>query len=102
MTGDVGPGVAELLRFEIRDDTTVFASRHAGREVAVALGVDPETAVRLATSLSEVARHVLAAGGGAVSFELAEPGLLRAVVTVDARDAQVDEGLGRGSRRPTG
>ena len=96
MTSDVGPGVAELLRFEIRDDTTVFASRHAGREVAVALGVDPETAVRLATSLSEVARHVLAAGGGAVSFELAEPALLRAVVTVDARNAQVDEGLGRG------
>ena len=93
MTGDVGPGVAELLRFEIRDDTTVFASRHAGREVAIALGVAPETAVGIATSLSAVARHVLSVGGGAVSLELAEPGLLRAVVTVDARDAEVDDGL---------
>jgi signal transduction histidine kinase len=98
MTGEVGPGAAVLLAFEIRDDAAVFSSRHAGREVAVALGVDPETAVRMATSLSEIARHVLAGGGGLVSFELADPELLRAVVTVDARDADLDPGLAAARR----
>jgi signal transduction histidine kinase len=93
MTDGGGPVSANLLAFDIRDDTAVFSSRHAGREVAVALGVDPETAVRMATSLSEIARHVLAGGGGLVSFELAEPDLLRAVVTVESRDADLGPGL---------
>ncbi len=89
---------AEVLSVDLDDQAAAFAARHAGREVAVALGVDPESAVRVATSVAEVSRDVLAAGGGRIAFELARPTLLRAVVTTPAGPAALERGL-RAARR---
>ena len=100
MTGEVGPGAAELLRFEIRDETDRLrlpARRPRGGGRPRRRTPRPRCGWR--PSLSEVARDVLAAGGGSVSFELAEPGLLEAVVTVDARDAR-RQGLARARGGP--
>jgi signal transduction histidine kinase len=101
MTSHVGAGATGLLTLDVRGEADVYASRHAGREVAIALGVDPETAVRLATSLSEVARDVIASGSATVSFELADPALLRVVVTVEAGEPSLEQGLEAARRLKT-
>ncbi|WP_019631413.1 ATP-binding protein [Actinomadura atramentaria] len=53
----------ELLRVDVRDEDGVFAVRQAGREVAAAVGLDPQDQVRTATALSELGRELYTAGG---------------------------------------
>ena len=54
------------LRVEIRDESDVVAARHAGREMARALGFGSADQTRLATAISELARNVIQyAGTGA-------------------------------------
>ena len=88
----------EILAFDLQDETAVFAARHAGREVAVALGVDPEIAVRVATSVSELSREVLAAGGGRIAFELPQPTRMQTVLTTRGRPESLEQGLAAARR----
>ena len=69
MTDDVDAG--QLLRLEIRDDTTSSRSGTPAGEVAVAARRRPPDQVRLAT-VAQRGRpsRCSAAGGGAVTFEL--------------------------------
>ncbi|WP_175543748.1 sensor histidine kinase [Micromonospora pattaloongensis] len=54
----------------IRQAHDIFVVRQRGREVAAALGLEEQDQIRIATALSEVARQMLAAVGGAeVSFQ---------------------------------
>ena len=92
------PPTCPLLAFDLADEAAVLAARHAGREVAVALGVDPEIALRVATSVGELARDVLTAGGGRIAFELPQTGLLQAVLTTRGRPEDLEEAL-EGARR---
>jgi signal transduction histidine kinase len=56
----------ELLRVVIRTAQDVFVVRQVGREAAVALGLEHQDQIRLATALSELGRQLLTAAGGAV------------------------------------
>ncbi len=73
---------ARLYALELHGEADVLASRHAGRQVAVTLGMDDECAERVATWLGERSRDAVAAGGGSVVFELSDPSQLHVVVTV--------------------
>src|SRR4051794_11145009 len=87
------PPTCPLLAFDLADEAAVLAARHAGREVAVALGVAPETAQRVATAAGDLARDVLAGGGGRIAFELPQPSLLQAVLTTRGRPEDLEGAL---------
>ncbi len=67
------PGAADpLLHMALRVEQDIFLVRQRGREVAAAVGLEHQDQVRLATALSEVARDLLGAVGGAdVTFAVA-------------------------------
>src|SRR5690606_25212856 len=54
-----------LLQMALRVEHDIFVVRHRGREVGAAVGLEHQDQVRLATALSEVARDLLRAVGGA-------------------------------------
>ncbi|TCB94412.1 sensor histidine kinase [Micromonospora zingiberis] len=54
-----------LLRMALRVEQDIFVVRQRGREVAAAVGLEHQDQVRIATALSEVARDLLRAVGGA-------------------------------------
>ncbi|MGS2613856.1 ATP-binding protein [Micromonospora sp. LZ34] len=57
----------------LRVEHDIFLVRQRGREVAAAVGLEHQDQVRVATALSEVARDLLRAAGGAdVTFRLAD------------------------------
>ncbi|NLU80157.1 sensor histidine kinase [Micromonospora sp. HNM0581] len=57
----------------LRVEQDIFVVRQRGREVAVAVGLERQDQVRIATALSEVARDLLRAVGGAdVAFAIVE------------------------------
>jgi len=64
----------ELLRMDWLGEGDVYAVRQRGREVAAALGVEPQDQVRIATALSEVGREVMGAGAGSVQFVVSAAG----------------------------
>ncbi|WBB48062.1 sensor histidine kinase [Verrucosispora sp. WMMA2044] len=62
-----------VLRMALRVEQDIFVVRQRGREVAAAVGLEHQDQVRIATALSEVARDMLRAVGGAeVVFAVAE------------------------------
>ncbi|MCZ7421485.1 MULTISPECIES: sensor histidine kinase [unclassified Micromonospora] len=62
-----------VLRMALRVEQDIFVVRQRGREVAAAVGLEHQDQVRIATALSEVARDLLRAVGGAdVVFAVAE------------------------------
>jgi signal transduction histidine kinase len=61
----------EVLRTAIRVAHDVFVVRQRGREVAGLLGLDRQDQVRVATSLSEIGRLLLADGGADVLITVA-------------------------------
>ncbi|MFV2104051.1 sensor histidine kinase [Micromonospora sp. LOL_024] len=64
---------APLLQMALRVEQDIFVVRQRGREVAAAVGLEHQDQVRIATALSEVARDLLRAVGGAdVVFAVAE------------------------------
>ncbi|MFI7577314.1 ATP-binding protein [Micromonospora sp. NPDC049497] len=68
-----------LLAMALRVEHDIFVVRQRGREVAAAVGLEHQDQVRIATALSEVARDLLRAVGGAdVTF----------AVTADADDGR--------------
>ncbi|MFI7604701.1 sensor histidine kinase [Micromonospora sp. NPDC049366] len=54
-----------LLQMALRVEHDIFVVRQRGREVAAAVGLEHQDQVRIATALSEVARDLLRAVGGA-------------------------------------
>ncbi|WP_433346386.1 sensor histidine kinase [Micromonospora sp. CA-111912] len=54
-----------LLQMALRVEHDIFVVRQRGREVAAAVGLEHQDQIRLATALSEVARDLLHATGGA-------------------------------------
>ena len=60
-----GPADAPLLELALRVEHDIFMVRQRGREVAVAVGLEYQDQVRIATALSEVARQLLARTHGA-------------------------------------
>ncbi|SCL56592.1 Signal transduction histidine kinase [Micromonospora peucetia] len=71
MTGPAG--TAPLLQMTLRVEHDIFVVRQRGREVAAAVGLEHQDQVRIATALSEVARDLLRAVGGAdVTFIIAD------------------------------
>ncbi|MEW2383694.1 ATP-binding protein [Micromonospora sp. NPDC047707] len=56
---------APLLQMGLRVEHDIFVVRQRGREVAAAVGLEHQDQVRVATALSEVARDLLRAVGGA-------------------------------------
>ena len=63
----------ELLTLELRRDQDVVLARTRARQVAAALGFDPQAQTRIATSVSELVRNAQRyAGGGRVSFAVEE------------------------------
>jgi serine/threonine-protein kinase RsbT len=70
----------------IQHDADVLTARRTIRQLALRLGFTDSDAVLLATAVSEIARNILTyAKRGQMTFEVAEQGKRRAVVTV-ARD----------------
>lgn len=73
-----------LYRLFLASDRDVVLARRKSREIAAGLRFDANKQVRIATSVSEIARNALAhAGGGEIKFELtsgAEPNSLRITV----------------------
>ncbi|GAB3355535.1 ATP-binding protein [Micromonospora halotolerans] len=67
------PGASDpLLHMALRVEHDIFLVRQRGRVVAAAVGLEHQDQVRLATALSEVARDLLRAVGGAdVTFAVA-------------------------------
>jgi signal transduction histidine kinase len=65
---------ALLLQMALRVEHDIFVVRQRGREVAVAVGLEYQDQVRIATALSEVARYLLTRVGGADVAFLALPG----------------------------
>ncbi|MEV6814155.1 sensor histidine kinase [Micromonospora sp. NPDC051296] len=64
---------AALLRMVLRVEQDIFVVRQRGREVAAAVGLEHQDQVRIATALSEIARDLLRAVGGAdVVFAVAD------------------------------
>jgi signal transduction histidine kinase len=62
-----------LLKMALRVEQDIFVVRQRGREVAAAVGLEHQDQVRIATALSEVARDLLRAAGGAdVMFAVAD------------------------------
>ncbi|RKF27946.1 sensor histidine kinase [Micromonospora globbae] len=57
----------------LRVEQDIFVVRQRGREVAAAVGLEHQDQVRMATALSEVARDLLRAVGGADVIFYAEP-----------------------------
>lgn len=73
-----------LLRAPLRVEHDIFVLRQRGREVAAAVGLEYQDQVRIATALSEVARHLLLCSGGAdVEFALLTPLAGPAVLRID-------------------
>ncbi|TBL33115.1 MULTISPECIES: ATP-binding protein [unclassified Micromonospora] len=69
---------ASLMQMALRVEQDIFVVRQRGREVAGVLGLEHQDQVRIATAISEVARDLLRAVGGAdVVFAVAD--------TVDGR-----------------
>ncbi|NJC15225.1 signal transduction histidine kinase [Micromonospora profundi] len=69
MSGE--PGALPLLQMTLRVEHDIFVIRQRGREVAAVVGLEHQDQVRIATALSEVARDLLRACGGAdVSFHI--------------------------------
>ncbi|MER7439962.1 sensor histidine kinase [Micromonospora avicenniae] len=67
------PGRRPLLQMPLRVEHDIFVVRQRGREVAAAVGLEHQDQVRVATALSEVARDLLGAAGGAdVTFHVDE------------------------------
>lgn len=62
-----------LLQMVLRVEQDIFVVRQRGREVAAAVGLEHQDQVRMATALSEVARDLLRAVGGADVIFYAEP-----------------------------
>ncbi|WP_208811364.1 sensor histidine kinase [Micromonospora echinofusca] len=60
----------------LRVEHDIFVVRQRGREVAALLGIEHQDQIRIATALSEVGRHLLAAGGGADVVFLAQPAVV--------------------------
>ncbi|MFI7022836.1 ATP-binding protein [Micromonospora sp. NPDC049900] len=56
---------AALMQMALRVEQDIFVVRQRGREVADALGLEHQDQVRIATAISEVARDLLRAVGGA-------------------------------------
>lgn len=54
-----------VLELALRVERDIFLVRQRGREVAAAVGLEHQDQVRVATALSEIARELLAAAGGA-------------------------------------
>ena len=70
-----------LLRFELRQQQDLVQARRRARELAAGLGFGSQDQIRIATTVSEIARNALRyAGGGRLEFEVAadraEPALL--------------------------
>ncbi|GIJ08359.1 sensor histidine kinase [Micromonospora andamanensis] len=62
-----------LLQMALRVEQDIFVLRQRGREAAAAVGLEHQDQVRIATALSEVARDLLRAAGGAdVVFAVAD------------------------------
>ncbi|GIJ79476.1 Signal transduction histidine kinase [Micromonospora phaseoli] len=73
-----------LLQMALRVEQDIFVVRQRGREVAAAVGLEHQDQVRIATALSEVARDLLRAVGGAdVLFAVAETADARCHLHVD-------------------
>ncbi|MET8353664.1 MULTISPECIES: sensor histidine kinase [unclassified Micromonospora] len=69
MTGE--PTAQPLLQMALRVEQDIFVIRQRGREVAAVVGLEHQDQIRIATALSEVARDLLHAVGGAdVSFHV--------------------------------
>ncbi len=66
------PLSAPLLQMALRAEPDIFVLRQRGREVATAVGLEYQDQIRIATALSEVARDLVRAVGGAdVAFRVA-------------------------------
>jgi len=89
--------VRPLLTMELLSEPDVSLARQRAREVADALGLERQDQVRVAAAVSEVARDLLAAGGGRVDFSGATDTSLAVVLT--ARRAGALPGTGTSAAR---
>lgn len=64
--------IIPLTRVELRTEPDIVVCRQQARHFAAALGFDAQTQVRIATSVSEIARNAFQYGGGGVAEFRAE------------------------------
>ena len=96
-----------LLRFELRRQQDLVLVRRRAREIAAELGFGAQDQIRIATTVSEIARNALRyAGGGRVEFEVAtnrpEPALLVRVADDGPGIPNLDEVLSGSYTSTTG
>ena len=73
-------------RIPIRSDADIVEARHAGRDLAIRIGLTEIEATKVATAIAEVARNMLQfAGAGEIVLSTAARGGLSGLVVV-ARD----------------
>lgn len=76
-----------IIAIGLASEEDVVAARQCAREVARALGFDPQDQIRIATAVSELARNAVSyARDGRIEFLLEEEGTQRALV-VNVADA---------------
>lgn len=73
-----------VLTLALDAESDVFTARQVGRDFSVALGLDRLDAVRVATSLSEIGREVVQAGGGEMTFSVTPPDTITVLIVAAA------------------
>src|ERR1700688_1512422 len=96
-----------ILTVRIQYEHDVVACRQRARQIAAALGFEPQQQTRLATAVSEIARHAFVyAGGGRAVFFLegaTPPQILSVRIADDGRGIpKLDEILNGSYRSATG
>jgi len=96
-----------LVKMVIENEQDIVFARQRARQIAVLLGFDNSTQVRIATAVSEIARNAFVyAGGGSITFHIEGktiPQLLEIVVSdVGQGISNLDTILGGGYKSSTG
>ena len=73
-----------VLTLPLEVESDVFTARQVGRDFSVALGLERLDAVRVATSLSEIGREVVQAGGGTMTFSVTPPDTITVLIVAAA------------------
>src|SRR3954452_17093683 len=74
MTGSSKSGLVPIVNVALREEVDIVAARQRARQLASLLGFNNQDQVRVATAVSEIARHAFQFGGGRVeSAFLSQP-----------------------------
>src|SRR5579859_6112173 len=95
-----------LLRVEIKYEHDVVLARQRARQIAELVGFEPQDRIRIATTISELARNAFQyAGGGKVEFSLTsgQQQSLKTIIRDNGRGiAHIDEVLSGNYKSETG